>query len=116
MHSHSQPGPSATPPRPRRPGCCVAAGVLIASALTLGACGKSATPTDVIILNTEKVERAIEKSSLDQRGTRAQVSCPSGVHQKQGLKFSCTAVVKSDSTRFEVTQLDGAGRVHYEAR
>jgi hypothetical protein len=77
------------------------------------ACGSSRSPT---ILNTEKVERAIEHSSLDQRGIRARVSCPSGVHQTKGLVFYCTAVVGRHSTRFAVTQLDESGRVHYEAR
>jgi hypothetical protein len=32
------------------------------------------------------------------------------------LLFSCTAVVGRNSTRFVVTQLDGSGRVRYEAR
>jgi len=91
----------------------VVAGVLVAASLAVTACGSSESPT---ILNTEKVERAIEHSSLAQRGKHAQVSCPSGVHQKKGLMFSCTAVVKRDSTRFVVTQLDGAGHVRYEAR
>ena len=89
------------------------AGALVAASLALTACGSSESPT---ILNTEKVERAIERSSLAQRGTHAQVSCPSGVHQKKGLAFSCTAVVKRDSTRFVVTELDGSGHVRYEAR
>jgi hypothetical protein len=89
------------------------AGVVVAAGLAVGACGSSSSPT---ILNTEKVERAIEQSSLAQRGKHAQVSCPSGVHQKKGLVFSCTAVVKRDSTRFVVTQLDGSGHVHYVAR
>lgn len=90
------------------------AGVLVASSLAVTACGSSGgAPT---ILNTEKIERAIESSSLAQRGKHAQVSCPSGVHQKKGLVFTCTAVVKGRSTRFVVTQLDGAGHVHYEAR
>ena len=88
-------------------------GLLLAACLALTACGSSDSPT---ILNTEKVERAIEQSSLAQRGAHAQVSCPSGVHQETGLMFSCTAVVKSDATRFVVTQLDGSGHVHYEAR
>ncbi len=88
-------------------------GALVVGALTVTGCGSSESPT---ILNTEKVERAIERSSLAQRGARAQVSCPSGVHQKKGVGFSCTAVVKGDSTRFAITQLDGAGQVHYEAR
>jgi uncharacterized protein DUF4333 len=94
---------------------CSVAGVLLATSLAVTACGSdsSAAPT---ILNTEKVERAIEHSSLAQRGAHAQVSCPSGVHQKKGLEFSCTAVVKRTSTRFVVSQLDGSGRVHYIAR
>jgi hypothetical protein len=45
-----------------------------------------------------------------------QASCPSGVHQKKGLVFSCTAVAKRGSTRFLVTTLDASGRVRYEAR
>jgi len=38
------------------------------------------------------------------------------VHQKKGLEFACTAVVKRVATRFVVTQRDDAGQVHYEAR
>ena len=80
----------------------------------MGACGSSDKPT---ILNTEKVERAIEASSLAQRGKQASVSCPSGVHQSKGLVFYCTATVKkAGTTRFVVTQTDGAGNVHYVAR
>jgi hypothetical protein len=91
----------------------VVAGVLGAATLAVTACGSAGSPT---ILNTEKVERAIEQSSLAQRGKHAQVSCPSGVHQKRGLVFSCTAVVGQSSTRFVVNELDGSGHVHYEAR
>lgn len=94
----------------------IASGVLAATCLALGACANSETPTAVTILNTGKVERAIETSSLAQRGKRAQVSCPRGVHQQKGLQFSCTAVVKHDSTRFVVQQLDDSGHVRYEAR
>jgi len=89
------------------------ASVLVTAVVAFTACGKSEAPT---ILNTEKVERAIERSSLVQRGKRAAVSCPSGVHQKKGSEFACTAVVKGKSTRFVVTQVDGSGNVHYEAR
>jgi hypothetical protein len=89
------------------------AGVLVAASLAATGCGSSDPP---VILNTEKVERAIERSSLAQRGQRPRVSCPSGVHQKEGLTFSCTAVVGRVSTRFEVNQLDGSGRVQYKAR
>ena len=95
-----------------RRGRSLVAVTLIAASLTVTACG-SDSPT---ILNTEKIERAIEHSSLAQRGTHAQVTCPSGVLQKTGLTFSCMALVRNDSTRFVVTQVNGSGRVHYEAR
>ena len=95
-------------------GRLLAAGTLVAASLALSACGSSPSPT---ILNTEKIERAIEHSSLAQRGKQAHVTCPSGVHQNKGLAFSCTGVLGSGSaTRFVVTQLDGSGHVHYEAR
>jgi Domain of unknown function (DUF4333) len=87
--------------------------LLVAAGLAAGACGSAESPT---VLNTEKVERAIEQSSLAQRGIHAQVSCPPGVHQRQGLTFSCAAVAKRGSARFVVTQLDGSCHVRYEAR
>ena len=91
----------------------LALGVLVAAGFAATGCGES---DPVTILNTEKVERAIEDSSLAQRRKRVNVSCPSGVHQKKGLEFSCTAFGKRGvATRFVVTQIDGGGRVHYEA-
>jgi hypothetical protein len=91
----------------------VVAAALVATGLAVTACGADEAP---VILDTEKIERSIESSSRDQRGLHPRVSCPSGVHQKEGLVFSCTAVVDGDSTRFVVTELDGSGQVHYEAR
>lgn len=98
----------------RTVGRVTAAAAIAAVGIALAACGKSDDPPT--ILNTEKVERAIEQSIAEQRGKNARVSCPSGVHQKKGLEFACTAVVKRTSTRFVVTQRDDAGQVHYEAR
>jgi hypothetical protein len=43
------------------------------------------------------------------------VTCPTGVQQKKGVAFSCTAYYGHSSTPFAVTQLDGAGDVHYAA-
>ncbi|MDX6679722.1 MAG: hypothetical protein QOE31_3774, partial [Solirubrobacteraceae bacterium] len=40
----------------------------------------------------------------------------SGVHQKQGVAFSCMAVGKTSRTSFAVTQTNGAGQVHYQAQ
>jgi hypothetical protein len=116
-HDHTTPAHAEGPALPgRRRARPLVAGLLCAASLTLSACGSSGSaPASVPILDTEKVERAIERSSLDQRGKHVQVSCPSGVHQRMGSVFSCT-VIKGGSARFVVTQLDGSGHVRYEAR
>lgn len=90
----------------------VVAGLVAAAGFIATACGSTEPAT---ILDTEKVERAIEGSSMAQRGQRARLSCPSGVRQEEGSVFSCTAVVGDTTTRFVVTQIDDAGRVRYEA-
>lgn len=87
--------------------------LLAAAGLAGAGCGSPEAPT---ILDTEKIERAIEHSSLTQRGQLAGVSCPSGVLQKKGLAFSCTAVVRRARTRFVIEQLDSSGHVRYEGR
>jgi hypothetical protein len=115
MQLPRDPDSTTSPERPAVPSRLLAWSLLaglVATSLAVAACGSSGSPT---ILNTEKIERAIEQSSLAQRGTKPRVSCPSGVHQKKGLVFSCTAVVKRVNTRFVVTELDGSGHVRYEA-
>jgi hypothetical protein len=107
---------TADDPRPtgrrRRCGCSGVVGLLVGASLGIAGCGQSAAP---VILNTEQVERAIEQSSLAQRNKHVNVSCPSGVHQKKGLTFVCTAVFRGGHAQFVVTELDNAGHVHYEA-
>jgi len=88
-------------------------GVLVAAGIALTACGSSGSPASI---NANTIERAIENSSLAQRGLHARVSCPSGIPRKQGLVFDCTAVVNRDRTTFVVTELNGSGALHYEAR
>jgi hypothetical protein len=90
----------------------VIAVALTAGSFVLGACGSSEPTT---ILNTEKVESAIEQSIVNQRDQVADVSCPSGVHQQNGLVFTCWATVGSNDTPFVVTQTDAAGHVRYAA-
>jgi Domain of unknown function (DUF4333) len=87
--------------------------LIVGSGLLLAGCGSSQS---IATLNSGKIERAIAQSSLAQRGQRARVSCPSAVPQKEGLTFSCTAVVGSVSTRFVVEEQDESGHVRYEAR
>jgi hypothetical protein len=92
-----------------------AAAILVAASIAGAGCGgnSAGSPT---ILNTEKVERAIEHSTFAQRGQEAHASCPSGVHQTKGLVFTCTATTAKGSTPFTVTELDASGHVRYEAR
>jgi hypothetical protein len=87
--------------------------LLVGAGLGFAACGSAGEPS--VTLNTGKIERAIERSSLAQRGVHPTVSCPPEIVQKKGLVFSCAAVVKGTSTRFVVTQQDDAGHVRYEA-
>ena len=93
-------------------GSSVSAAV-VAVSLALSACGSSRA---VPILNTARITRAIEQSSLTQRGKHVHATCPSGVEQKQGLVFYCTAVYRGGSARFVVTELDSSGHVHYVGR
>jgi hypothetical protein len=103
---------------------------LLAVSLTLAACGSASSPSTNTgahsatsaararhyrVLDIGKVQRAIEQSALAQRAEHAAVTCPSGVRQRKGLVFSCTALVGNVSTRFVVTELDGLGNVHYAA-
>jgi hypothetical protein len=117
MHFLRKPSPALNPkrvaPPTRRLGRPLAGGVLVAASIAVTACGSSGSPATI---NANTIERAIADSSLAQRGIHAQVSCPSGVPDKQGLVFYCTAVVNRGSTTFVVTELNGSGAVHYEAR
>jgi hypothetical protein len=88
------------------------AGVFVLAGLALSACGSSGPPR---VLNTVKIEHAIEQGALAQRDKRIDVSCPSGVKQKKGLVFTCTAVFYGGHARFLVTEVDGVGDVHYAA-
>ena len=78
--------------------------------MLIAACGSASRP---VILDTERVERAIEQSILTKRHLRAQVSCPSGVEQRKGVVFRCTARLARGVTPFVVTEDDGQGHVHY---
>jgi hypothetical protein len=111
-----------------------AAGILVVASLALTACGSagsgaasSGSParsagspvslnTSHGVLNTARVQLAIENSALAQRGRHVRVTCPTGVKQTKGVVFYCTAYYGHSSTPFAVTELDAAGNVHYAAR
>jgi hypothetical protein len=79
-------------------------------ALATPGCGKDKQRP---ILDTERIERAIEDTIWQKRHLRAHVSCPAGTEQKKGLQFRCTATYPGGQNPFVVTQDDGRGAVHY---
>ena len=88
-------------------------GAAVLASAMLTACGSD---KPVVILDTERVERAIEQSIQAKRGLESHVSCPSGVHQKKGLTFTCVAQLKNGATTFAVKQTDDRGHVTYVGR
>ena len=85
---------------------CLTAAVVAAAGVA--GCGGGNTK----ILDTERVERAIEQTVLQKRHLKSTVSCPSGIEQKKGLVFRCIATFKGGQTPFVVTE-DAGGAVHY---
>jgi hypothetical protein len=69
--------------------------------------------TPLVILDIEKVKRAITRSMLSQRHLRATVDCPQEVLQKQGVAFACIATAKGRKYYFLATETDGKGHVKY---
>jgi hypothetical protein len=83
---------------------------MLAGLTGLSACGGGSPK---VILNTERVERAIEASIKTQRHLTAAVTCPVNIEQKKGNNFTCFATVNGKSYPFRVTQTDGKGHVTY---
>ncbi|MGD0455652.1 MAG: DUF4333 domain-containing protein [Solirubrobacteraceae bacterium] len=94
---------------PRRTsGLVVVAAVLLAS-VCVSACGSSAQSLD-----GAKIERAIAKSILNERGLHATVACPTKIPQKAGHVFTCAARLDVGTYPVTVTETDGAGQVRYQ--
>ena len=66
-----------------------------------------------VILNTERVERAIENSISAQRHLVSTVSCPVNIVQKTGAVFTCQATVRGRVFPVVVTETDSVGHVTY---
>jgi hypothetical protein len=67
----------------------------------------------LVILNTGKVQSAIERSILSQRHLRSTVACPAEVLQQARVTFNCEATVNGHRYPFAVTEVDGNGHVRY---
>lgn len=66
-----------------------------------------------VILNTNRVERAIETSIREQRHLASRVSCPVNIVQERGVVFNCFASVRGRQFSVVVTEVDGDGHVTF---
>lgn len=98
---------------PRTP-FAVALILVLAGTVAVG-CGDEPKQSAPVILDTKRVERAIEQSILAERRVTADVDCPAGVQQRRGLTFRCVATTKAGTTTFVVRQQDDKGNVTYAA-
>jgi len=73
--------------------------------------GNSSPP--LVVLDIDRVQRAIERSMLQQRHLHATVRCPSEVLRRAGLTFTCEAAFGGKRHPFSVTQLDNHGGLRY---
>ena len=86
------------------------AGVMALVALAAGLWNGRTSP---VILNTDRVERAIETSIHQQRHLSSSVSCPVNIIQKSGVVFTCQATVGRRVFSVIVTETDSSGHVTY---
>jgi hypothetical protein len=96
---------------PARGANLVGLATALLAAMCVSACGSS-TPT----LNTARVERAVARSILRERGLRTTVVCPSRVPRKAGHVFTCTARLDVGSYPVTVAETNASGDVRYEDR
>lgn len=66
-----------------------------------------------VILDTERVELAIQASILTQRHLHSSVSCPVNIEQRQGVRFYCQATVGRRAYPVLVSQVDDRGHVTF---
>jgi Domain of unknown function (DUF4333) len=93
------------------PAFIAGAGVLALVAVAAGWWNKG--PSAPVILDTIRVERSIEASSLAQRHLSSTVSCPVNIVQKAGVVFDCVATVGGRQFQVVVTETDNKGHVVY---
>lgn len=88
----------------------VGAGVMALIALVAGLWSGD---SNRVILNTERVERAVETSIRQQRHLASAVSCPVNIVQQAGVVFYCQATVGGRNFPVVVTEVDGKGHVTF---
>ena len=86
------------------------AAALAVVALIAGLWNGTSTP---VILNTNRVEQAIEGSIRTQRHLTSTVTCPVNIVQQKGVIFYCQAAVRARNFRVVVTEVDGNGHVTF---
>jgi hypothetical protein len=86
------------------------AAALAVVALIAGLWNGTSTP---VILNTNRVEQAIEGSIRTQRHLTSTVTCPVNIVQQKGVIFYCQAAVRARNFRVVVTEVDSDGHVTF---
>jgi Domain of unknown function (DUF4333) len=86
------------------------AGLMALVAVAAGLWNGTSSP---IILNTNRVEQAIQNSISSQRHLASTVICPVNIVQKAGVVFDCQATVGGRVYRVVVTETDNSGHVTY---
>ncbi len=67
------------------------------------------------LLNTHRIELAIEQSVLSQRDVHVKVICPKAIPERKGRDFHCIATEGRVRTPFAVVQRNDEGYVTYSA-
>jgi hypothetical protein len=125
--------------RDRRGGRAAAAATAVGLAVALSACGSSSTHSHAknakhaattpattkphVMLDTERVARAITLSIKAEKHLAATVACPPTVPQQKGHSFTCVATTHSRvngkrvpvHTVFTVSQTNDLGNVYYQS-
>lgn len=95
-------------PEPMRARVAFAAAALLVTASVDG-CAIVGSPK----LDTQRIERAIERSIMGQRGLTSHVTCPKDVPQKTAYVFSCIAKLDVGNTRFIVIENNSKGSARW---
>jgi len=65
------------------------------------------------ILNSHRIELAIEDAVHSKRHVKTTATCPAAILEAKGLKFTCTAKLKTGAASFLVTETDNNGHVSF---
>jgi hypothetical protein len=97
---------------------CTAAldvGTYTVSVLELNARGgvSYSNNTPLNILNSHRIEVAIQEAVHTQKHVKTTATCPATILEAKGLQFTCTAKIKKGIASFRVTETNNTGHVNF---